>query len=70
VRAYYRGIEAPLDSQGRDDWEQLIDLENDPGEAYDVSARHRDVLIDMKARLDRARAKFAPFAVHQETPPA
>ena len=68
VRSYYRGVEAPLDAQGRTDWDQLIDLSNDPGESYDVSSLHPDVLVDMKARLERARAKYAPFKVHKDTP--
>lgn len=66
VRAYYRSLEAPLDTIGRDDWEQLIDLKNDPAESYDVSSLHPDVLADMKARIARARAKFAPFKVHKD----
>lgn len=66
VRAYYRSLEAPLDTIGRDDWEQLIDLKNDPAESYDVSSLHPDVLADMKARVSRARAKFAPFKVHKD----
>lgn len=68
VRSYYRGIEAPLDTPGRDDWEQLIDLAYDPGESYDVSSLHPDILAEMKARLERARAKYAPFRVHKDGP--
>ncbi len=68
VRSYYRGIEAPLDTPGRNDWEQLIDLSNDPSESYDVSTRYPDVLADMKARLERARTKYAPFKVHKDAP--
>ena len=61
VRSNYRTYEAPLDAAGRVDWAVLIDLTNDPAEVYDVSARYPDVLADMKARLERARAKFGPL---------
>src|SRR5690606_32159886 len=36
TRSYYRGILAPLDT--RDDWQLLVDLQNDPEESYDVSS--------------------------------
>jgi len=68
VRSYYRGVEAPLDT--RDDWQVLVDLKADPAETYDVSSLHPDILADLTARLTRARAKYAPFAVHVDTPPA
>ncbi|HEV7694265.1 MAG TPA: sulfatase [Hyphomonadaceae bacterium] len=68
VRSYYRGIEAPLDT--RDDWQLLVDLKADPAETYDVSSLHPDVLGDLTARLARARAKYAPFAVHVDAAPA
>jgi arylsulfatase A len=65
VRSNYRTYEAPLDATGRVDWAVLIDLMNDPAEVYDVSARYPDVLADMKARLERARAKFGPLKTPQ-----
>jgi uncharacterized sulfatase len=65
VRSYYRGIEAPLDPPERNDWKVLIDLQSDPGESYDVSSLHPDVLADMIARVDRARAKYEPMGVHK-----
>jgi uncharacterized sulfatase len=65
VRSNYRTYEAPLDAAGRVDWAVLIDLTNDPAEVYDVSARYPDVLADMKARLERARAKFGPLKTPQ-----
>jgi hypothetical protein len=43
----------------------LVDMANDPSESYDVSSRHPDVLADLTARLERARATFAPL----KTPP-
>jgi len=65
VRSNYRTYEAPLDAAGRVDWAVLIDLTNDPAEVYDVSARYPDVLADMTARLERARAKFGPLKTPQ-----
>ncbi len=65
VRSYYRSIEAPLDGPERNDWKVLIDLQSDPAESYDVSSLHPDVLTDMVARLERARAKYEPMGVHK-----
>ncbi|MEZ5938447.1 MAG: sulfatase [Hyphomonadaceae bacterium] len=65
VRSYYRTIEVPLELVGG--W-QLIDLNADPGENYDVSARYPDVVADMKARLERAKARFEPLAVGRPPP--
>jgi uncharacterized sulfatase len=59
---YYRTIEFPLEQYG---YSQLIDLKSDPAENYDVSALHPDVMADMKARLDRARATYEPLGVHK-----
>jgi arylsulfatase A len=62
VQSFYRTFEAQLDATGRNDWDVLVDMQNDPAESYDVSSRHPEVLADMKARVARARAKFAPLA--------
>lgn len=62
---HYRTIEFPLERFG---YVQLADLDIDPGENYDVAARHPDVMKDMQARLERARAKYEPMGVH--VPPA
>jgi arylsulfatase A len=62
VQSFYRTFEAQLDATGRNDWDVLVDMQNDPAESYDVSSRHPEVLADMKARVARARAKFAPMA--------
>lgn len=59
-RSYYRTIDVPLERVGG--W-QLIDLHADPGENYDVSARYPDIAADMKARLERAHARFEPMGV-------
>jgi uncharacterized sulfatase len=62
VRSFYRGYEAPLDRPDVADWTLLIDMPKDPAESYDVSSLHPDALADMKARVERARATFAPLA--------
>lgn len=56
VRSFYRSSLAPLDT--REDWQVLVDLQNDPAESYDVSSLHPDVLADLTARLTRARSTF------------
>jgi uncharacterized sulfatase len=61
VRSHYRTIEAQLDRIGRPDWTVLVDMQTDPEEAYDMSARHPAVLADMEARLVAARALFEPM---------
>jgi hypothetical protein len=43
----------------------LFDIVNDPGERYDVSARHPDVMRDLAARFGAARAAFEPLGKHQ-----
>lgn len=68
VRSFYRSYDAPLDAAGRVDWAVLVDMPSDPAESYDVSARHPDVLTDMTARLERARAQFAPLKTPPKTP--
>ncbi len=59
VRSFYRGSLAPLDI--RDDWQVLVDLQNDPAESYDVSSLHPEALSDLTARLTRARTEFGPL---------
>ena len=63
ARSFYRSILAPLDRMDRDDWEVLVDLENDPEEAYDVSSRYPEVLADMRARVARAKQKYEPMGL-------
>jgi uncharacterized sulfatase len=62
VRAYYRSLELPL-SLVND--EMLLDVRDDPSEAYNVAALHPDVVADMKARVARAQKTFEPLAVHK-----
>lgn len=55
VQSYYRKDSIPLDAY---DYPLLFDMQADPGENYNVAARHCDVLRDMQSRLERARAEF------------
>lgn len=57
ARSYYRTYDAPLDALPL-----LFDMQADPGENYSVARLQPDVLADMRARLDRARAKYEPMA--------
>jgi hypothetical protein len=59
VRSYYRAWEIPLDRHG---YPLLFDLDLDPGENYSVSDRFPEVAAEMKARLERARARYEPLA--------
>ena len=62
VKSFYRTYDATLDGPDRNDWDLLVDMPKDPAESYDVSSLHPDVLTDMKIRVQRARAAFAPLA--------
>lgn len=57
ARSYYRTFDIPLDRLPL-----LFDMGVDPGETYSVASLHPDVLMDMQARLARARAKYEPMA--------
>jgi arylsulfatase A-like enzyme len=65
VRSYYRTLDIPLDQHG---YPLLFDMSADPGETYSVVDLHPQVAADMKARVERARARYAPFA--EARPPA
>ncbi|MDE2487935.1 MAG: sulfatase [Alphaproteobacteria bacterium] len=65
VRSYYRTLDIPLD---RFNYPLLFDLAADPGENYSVARLHPDAAEEMKARIERARARYAPFA--EAFPPA
>ncbi|WP_239017942.1 sulfatase [Sphingomonas aracearum] len=58
---YYRGRLFPTDEK----YPQLYDVQHDASESYSVANRHAEVLADMRARLKRARADFAPFKSSQ-----
>jgi arylsulfatase A-like enzyme len=57
ARSYYRVYDVPLDQLPL-----LFDMQADPGETYSVASLHPDALADMRARLERARAKYEPMA--------
>jgi arylsulfatase A len=62
VRSYYRSYELPLDAYHYD---MLVDLKTDPGEAYDVSALHPDIMKGLTARIAKARGVFEPLITRQ-----
>lgn len=57
ARSYYRTYDAPLDALPL-----LFDMQSDPGENYSVARLHPEALADMRARIERARAKYEPMA--------
>ncbi|MDI1366383.1 MAG: sulfatase-like hydrolase/transferase [bacterium] len=63
--AYYRGAFLPYSLFG---YEELYDLQADPGENYSVAVNHPEVVKAMRERLQAARRTFAPFK-HAEPPP-
>ncbi|MFV0623496.1 sulfatase-like hydrolase/transferase [Sphingomonas sp. ac-8] len=62
---YWRGGLMNFQDKGYD---ELYDLTLDPGENYSVSERHPDVVAQMRARLEQAQQRFAPFR-HAGRPP-
>jgi len=56
ARSYYRTYDIPLDRLPL-----LFDMQADPGENYSVASLHPDALADLRARLERARAKYDPI---------
>ncbi len=63
--AYYRGNRFPLDKLG---YTEVFDVAGDPTESYNVAAVHPEVAAELKARLARAHADFAPYR-HADIPP-
>jgi uncharacterized sulfatase len=60
--SYYRSIVLPLAAiRG----EGLFDVRADPAEAYNLASLHPEILKDMRARLDRARATFEPLGLRK-----
>ena len=57
ARSYYRTYDIALDR-----YPLLFDMEVDPGETYSVALNFPDAATDMRARLERARAKYEPLA--------
>ena len=62
LRSYYRTYDLPIDQYG---YAHLVDVKNDPSEAYNVAALHPDVMKDMLARADRAKKTFEPLGLRQ-----
>ena len=59
VRSYYRTLDIPLDAYN---YPLLFDMSVDPGENYSVARNHPDEAAEMKARIERAKAKYEPMA--------
>ena len=60
--SYYRSIVLPLAAiRG----EGLFDVRADPAETYNLASLHPEILKDMRARLDRARATFEPLGLRK-----
>ena len=60
--SYYRSIILPLAAiRG----EGLFDVRADPAEAYNLASLHPEVLTDMRARLNRAKATFEPLGLRK-----
>jgi arylsulfatase A len=62
ARSYYRTYDIPLARLGAD---LLFDMRADPAENYNLESRYPDVVADLRARFERARALFEPMAVRQ-----
>lgn len=63
--SYYRGLRLPYEPLG---YSELYDVRADPSESYSVASILPEVAADLKARLAKARADFAPFK-HKDVPP-
>lgn len=57
ARSYYRTYDVALDR-----YPLLFDMDVDPGENYSMARNFPDAAADMRARLDRAKAKYEPMA--------
>ena len=58
THSYYRGLNVNMERAG---YPQLYAISRDAGENYSVAAHRPDVVDDMKARIQRARERYAPF---------
>jgi arylsulfatase A len=59
VRSYYRTLDIPLDAFN---YPLLFDMRADPGENYSVARVFPEAAAEMKARVERAKAKYEPMA--------
>lgn len=57
AQSYYRTYDVPLDR-----YPLLFDMQVDPGENYSVALNFPDVAMEMRARLEAARARYEPLA--------
>jgi len=62
TRSHYHGALASTENKG---YPQLYDVSKDISESYSVAKIQPDVLADMQARMDTARAKFGPMKAKQ-----
>ncbi|MDP3853006.1 sulfatase [Phenylobacterium sp.] len=58
AQSYYRTYDIPLDR-----YPLLFDMDLDPGETYSVALNHPDAAVEMRARLEAARARYEPLAL-------
>jgi hypothetical protein len=59
VRSYYRTYDIRWTASAIP---LLFDMRADPGERYGLARLHPEVADEMKARVERARAKYEPIA--------
>lgn len=57
ARSYYRTYDVALDR-----YPLLFDMDVDPGENYSVARNFPEAAADMRARLEKARARYEPLA--------
>ena len=58
THTYYRGITINLERQG---YAELFDVSRDASESYSVAETYPEVAAEMRGRIERARATFAPY---------
>ncbi len=63
ARSYYRIYDLPLARLGAN---LLFDVRADPAENYNLASKYPDVVKDMRARFERARAQFEPLGVKRK----
>jgi arylsulfatase A len=58
VRSYYRDFDWDIAEDG---YPMLFDVKADPSETYSMASKYPDVMKAMLARVQRAKAAFAPL---------
>ena len=56
--AYYRSNAVSFSTK---EYKQLYDMDNDKSESYSVAITYPEVTLDLQDRLQKARAKYAPY---------